>query len=122
MNETGHLEEITELTELDDLTESTRHVESGASRGFLRKRQPKRKSFEFGEGPSKKEGPLTEEDLYIVTNADRLKKELDFLHNRFNEATDPFLVDSLIYEIQAAQLRYKFYLELCKERGIIWKR
>jgi len=72
-------------------------------------------------GPRKKDGPLTEEDRYIVDSAMRLKGDLDFLHNRFDQATDPFLIDSLIYEIQAAQLRYKFYLDLCKERGIIWE-
>jgi len=75
---------------------------------------------ELSTGPRKKEGLLTEEDQYIIESAMRLKGDLDFLHNRFDHATDTFLIDSLIYEIQATQLRYKFYLDLCKERGITW--
>ncbi len=48
----------------------------------------------------------------------KLKRELDFLHRGFDMATDPILIDSYIYEIMSVNMKYKFYLKLCKERGL----
>ena len=52
------------------------------------------------------------------------KEELDSLRNKVKEAyakldntTDPVLIDSCIYEINAASLRYDFYLNLAKNNA-----
>ena len=63
--------------------------------------------------------PAPEGDASIMEAIGILRQELEDLHNRFDQATEPVLVDSIIYEIQAVQLRYMYYLELCKERGIV---
>ena len=65
--------------------------------------------------------PIVEDDLSVTSSADILRRELADLHNRFDQATDPMLVDSIIYEMQAVQLRYMYYLDLCKARGIVSK-
>jgi len=33
--------------------------------------------------------------------------------------TDQNLIDAHIYEMKAVNMRYKYYLEMCKERGIM---
>ena len=61
------------------------------------------------------------EQDHPVSSAEILRRELEHLHNRFDQATEPELVDSIIYEMQAVQLRYMYYLDLCKTHGIISK-
>ena len=68
---------------------------------------------------AKKKAKLSAEDQAIVAALVLLREELDNLHNRFDNVVEPLLVDSLAYEIQAVQLRHMYYLNLCKERGII---
>lgn len=62
---------------------------------------------------------VPQDNLEIWEATEKLRKNLEALHNQFNQATDPALVDSIIYEMQAVQLRYTYYLNLCKEREII---
>ena len=59
------------------------------------------------------------EELEIVTQLGHLKSELDDLHNRFDNTTDPVLIDSYVYEIMALHMKYKYYSQLCREKGII---
>ena len=47
-----------------------------------------------------------------------LKKELDQLHNGFDVATDPILIDSLIYQIMSVNMRYKFHLDKCRDNVV----
>jgi len=63
--------------------------------------------------------PIVEDDLSVKLAIEALRRELDDLHNLFDQVTEPMLVDSIIYEMQSVQLRYMYYLELCKERGIV---
>lgn len=65
--------------------------------------------------------PIVEDDQSLLESAEILRRELDDLHNRFNQVTEPELIDSIIYEMQAVQLRYMYYLDLCKERGVVSK-
>ena len=60
-----------------------------------------------------------EDDSSVMSCIEALRKELEDLHNRFNQATEPVLVDSIIYEMQAVQMRYMYYLDVCKSRGIV---
>ena len=55
----------------------------------------------------------------VISSTDTLRRELEVLHNKFDQATEPALVDSIIYEMQAVQLRYMYHLDLCKERGLV---
>ena len=67
----------------------------------------------------KKARRLTEEDIEIVAALEAVKSDVDFLHNCFDHTTDTILIDSLIYELKAANLKYQYYLNLCKEKGIV---
>ena len=62
---------------------------------------------------------LSPEDVEIVLTLNKLKSELSALHNRYDQTTDPLLIDSLIYETKAVNMKYMFYLGLCKEKGIV---
>jgi len=66
--------------------------------------------------------PETIADEEILTTIESLREELSMLHNRFDQAIAPMLIDSLIYEIQAVHIRYEYYLNLCKERKITIKK
>ena len=68
---------------------------------------------------SKRKGALTNEDQQVVIALNKLKHELEDLHNRYDQTTDPLLVDSLIYELKAVNIRYIYFLHLCKEKGIV---
>lgn len=65
------------------------------------------------------EYPERMEDDEILATIESLREELAVLHNRFDQAIAPMLIDSLIYEIQAVHIRYEYYLNLCKEREIL---
>ncbi|MDR0273518.1 MAG: YaaL family protein [Clostridiales bacterium] len=62
---------------------------------------------------------LTREDMEIVEALEAVKSDMEFLHNCFDHTTDAILVDSLVYELKAANLKYQYYLNLCKEKGIV---
>ena len=65
--------------------------------------------------------PEMMENSEIIATIESLREELAVLHNRFDQAIAPMLIDSLIYEIQAVHLRYEYFLNLCKDRGILIK-
>ena len=75
--------------------------------------KPKAKFF------GKKSRKLTREDMEIVAALEAVKSDMEFLHNCFDHTTDAILVDSLVYELKAANLKYQYYLNLCKEKGIV---
>lgn len=54
----------------------------------------------------------TEDDAKVMLN--KLKNELDYLHNGFDTVTDPVMIDSLIYEIMSVNMKYKFFLNKCR--------
>ena len=61
---------------------------------------------------------IAEEDLEILENLEILKQELNHLHNSIDYLTEPLLIDSCIYEIQSLNMRYQFYMQLCRQRGL----
>jgi len=67
--------------------------------------------------PKRNKG-ISEEDHEIVTTLNVLNDEIKSLHSGLNHITDPILIDAYIYEIQAVNMRYKYYLEICKQKGI----
>ncbi len=67
---------------------------------------------------TKKKIPVSQEDLSILNSLQSLKSEIDCLHNMIDHVTEPLLVESCIYELKATNLKYSFYLKLCKEKGL----
>jgi len=72
----------------------------------------------------KKEKPpeskrLSHDDMQLVEALEAVKSDIAFLHNCFDQATDAIIIDSLTYEIKAMNLRYEYYLTLCKQKGIV---
>jgi len=46
---------------------------------------------------------------------------LDAIYSSLDSVTDPVLIDGFIYEISAVNMKYKFYLQQCKDKGIVGK-
>jgi len=67
----------------------------------------------------KKSKRLSREDIERVAALEAVRSDMEFLHNCFDQTTEPILVDSLIYEIKAANLKYQYYIGQCKLKGII---
>ena len=65
---------------------------------------------------------LSEEDKTILQTIDQIQADLDSIYKSLDFATDPALIDSFIFEMNALNMRYKFYLEECRQRGIIAQR
>ena len=65
-----------------------------------------------------KEAALLSEEHDIVKALEDLKRELNILYSQFNFMTDPSLIDGCIYDIKAANSKYTFYLNQCKEKQI----
>ena len=65
-----------------------------------------------------KEAVILSEERDIIQALEDLKRELSILYIQFNYMTDPALIDGCIYDIKAANSKYTFYLNKCKERQI----
>lgn len=57
-------------------------------------------------------------DNEILENINTIKRELDTMYNQFEFLTDPLLIDSCIFSINANLNKYAHYIKLCKERNI----
>ena len=68
---------------------------------------------------ARKSRRLTRDDIEIVAALEAVRSDMEFLHNCFDQITEPILVDSLIYELKAANLKYQYYINQCKEKGIV---
>ncbi len=62
---------------------------------------------------------LSQEDSKIIEAMNAVKRDLESLHNRYDNTDDDLLIESLIYEIKAANMKFQYYLELCKDKGIV---
>lgn len=58
----------------------------------------------------KQETQLDEDYQSLLDNLTQTKNSLDLAYQNFENATDPELIDSYIYEVNAIQMRYKFLL------------
>ena len=61
--------------------------------------------------PEIKEVPKTERQL-LLEDLEKTKCELDTAYRGFDYVTEPDLIDSYIYDINAVLKRYKYLLEL----------
>lgn len=62
---------------------------------------------------------ITPEDMELVTALEAAKSDMAFIHNRFDQTTDETLIDALAFELKAAGLRYKYYHNQIKAKGIV---
>jgi len=67
----------------------------------------------------RKSKTLSREDIEVVAALEAVRSDIEFLHNCFDHTTEAILVDSLIYELKAANLKYQYYINLCKQKGIV---
>lgn len=51
----------------------------------------------------------------LLDDLERTKKELDHVYDAFANVTEPDLIDAYIYQLNSAQLRYRFLLNSVKE-------
>ncbi len=58
----------------------------------------------------KQESQPDEDYQSLLDNLTQTKNNLDLAYQNFENATDPELIDSYIYEVNAIQIRYKFLL------------
>ena len=54
----------------------------------------------------------------ILDSIKKIQEDLYVLENKLNYETNNDLIDSYIYEMKALQMRYKFYMDLCKKKKI----
>jgi hypothetical protein len=64
--------------------------------------------------------PISHEDMELVKNLETTKSELAKLHSRFDQITDEVLVDALIFERKALELKYTYYHKQLKTKGIVY--
>ena len=57
----------------------------------------------------------SKEYLALMDNLSQTKAEIDRVYSTFENVTDPDLVDASIYQLNSAQLRYRFLLNSVKE-------
>lgn len=51
----------------------------------------------------------------LLDDLERTKKELEHVYDAFANVTEPDLIDAYIYQLNSAQLRYRFLLNSVKE-------
>ena len=51
----------------------------------------------------------------LLDDLERTKRELEHVYSAFSNVTDPDLIDAYIYQLNSAQLRYRFLLNSGKE-------
>ena len=67
---------------------------------------------------AQQDASLLSEEREIIEILEDLKQKLNLLYSQLNFVTDPALIDSYIYDIKAANSRYTYYLNRCKEKQI----
>ena len=61
--------------------------------------------------------PMTEEQQ-LMDSIGKAHAECQMAENRFNQATDPDLIDQAIYDMMAAKTKYAYLLKSAKERNL----
>lgn len=61
---------------------------------------------------------LSYDEKYLLDELAQSKNALDAAYSCFENATEPDIIDSCIYQVNSAQIRYKFLLEKAKASGL----
>ena len=64
---------------------------------------------------------LAYEEKYLLSEIEQTKCALASAQSNFENVVDPDLIDCYIYEVNAAQKRYKYLLEKAKQTNLIVK-
>jgi len=59
------------------------------------------------------------EDVRILKTLDQIKEALELAHQNFDETTNDTLIDVYVYEIKSLHMKFKYYHEICKARGLV---
>lgn len=65
-----------------------------------------------------KEEAVDEGEIELLDEVNEAKFHWQCLHNLFNEASDPRVVEHIIHQIIATEKRYGYLLQLAKEQNI----
>ncbi len=65
----------------------------------------------------KKKKCMNYEEKYLLEELLQTRKALAAAYSSFENATDPNLIDSCIYQVNSAQIRYEFLLQRAKENN-----
>lgn len=57
----------------------------------------------------------TKQEQELIQSIQRAKDEIDTVYNNFQYATDPYMIDSYIYELKALQMKYEYLLKCAKQ-------
>ena len=63
----------------------------------------------------KKEAPASYNEKYLMDEINMTREAITVAYSNFDNATDPDLIDSCIYRLNAEQKRYKYLLERARE-------
>lgn len=66
----------------------------------------------------KTERLLSYDEKYLIDELTQSKNALDAAYSCFENATEPDIIDSCIYQVNSAQIRYKFLLEKAKAANL----
>ncbi len=62
---------------------------------------------------------LPNEDTQLLLSLHDAKREWWLARARFEQVSDPDLIDQAIYQLEAAQRRYDYLLKCAKQRGLV---
>ncbi len=71
-----------------------------------------------GKKNKKPERLLSYDEKYLIYELTQSKNALDAAYSCFENATEPDIIDSCIYQVNSAQIRYKFLLEKAKAANL----
>ena len=71
-----------------------------------------------GKKNKKPERLLSYDEKYLIYELTQSKNALDVAYSCFENATEPDIIDSCIYQVNSAQIRYKFLLEKAKAANL----
>ena len=61
---------------------------------------------------------LTYDEKYLLEELIQTKNALEIANSNFENAVDPDLIDCCIYQVNSAQIKYKFLLEKAKAANL----
>ena len=61
---------------------------------------------------------LTYDEKYLIEELIQTKNALDVANSNFENAVDPDIIDCCIYQVNSAQIKYKFLLEKAKAANL----
>ena len=66
----------------------------------------------------RKRSGMSAQEKEIFGSLQHLGNQLSLLHDQYDFLTDPALIDGCIYEIKSVQMKYTYYVRLCRKYGL----